>query len=530
MESGIKGLGVRTTAIAAFAVASLITLSACASGSPEPTSTETESSVAARGDVVRMAFAPPSSLDPSKATNGVPSTYMLLAYAGLIEFGEDGSLVPGLAASWEYVDDANKVFELTLKPDLVFADGTSIDADAVVASLEHFRDSPAPQAPGLANTTIEAVDGLTVRITSSVPNPSLAAILSPNTLAGAIISPAGLANPDALGTQTFGAGPYVLNLDETITGDNYFYDVNPNYWNAENIHYDHFQIKAIPTVAAQYQALQNDEVDIVRINDALLGEQAKAAGFQLVGHDAAWGVDGIQILDQGGVSCPALGNEQVRQAANYAIDRKTIVSSIYGDLGQPTSGFTHKNWLGYSEAADTYYTYDPKKAQELLAESGVADPSFTLSFWDDGGTTSQAIQAMAQNLEAVGIHVDLKPAANLGELFGGIYSGAVCATQFPMTSFDPFMFWGQTWQLGAGFNPFDTNDPEVVKLFDTAAAAPAAEQQDAWAAGFQRLVERGWDIPLVRMGIQYIISDKLDDPQAYPISALLNFTSLKPKA
>ena len=57
----------------------------------------------------------------------------------------------------------------------------------------------------------------------------------------------------------------------------------------------------------------------------------------------------------------------VRQAINYAIDRDNIVSVCYEGEAEVNSNMCAKSRFGYSED-QPQYTYDPEKAQELLAE------------------------------------------------------------------------------------------------------------------------------------------------------------------
>ena len=74
---------------------------------------------------------------------------------------------------------------------------------------------------------------------------------------------------------------------------------------------------------------------------------------------------------------------RVRQAMHYALDMDKIIET--GMLGNatPATSFLPETYPNYNEAS-TVYSYDPEKAEELLAEAGVDDLSITLLTTDTG--------------------------------------------------------------------------------------------------------------------------------------------------
>ncbi len=67
---------------------------------------------------------------------------------------------------------------------------------------------------------------------------------------------------------------------------------------------------------------------------------------------------------------PPFNNPKVVQAVNYAIDRKTILKTIFGNIGKVSYQAFPRGYVGYSEAAANLYPYDPAKAKALLAAAG----------------------------------------------------------------------------------------------------------------------------------------------------------------
>ncbi len=67
----------------------------------------------------------------------------------------------------------------------------------------------------------------------------------------------------------------------------------------------------------------------------------------------------------------ALKHKAVRQAINYAIDRKKIVTYFKNGIGIPaTGGFTALGLEGFDTLAPYGYHYNPKKAAQLLKDAG----------------------------------------------------------------------------------------------------------------------------------------------------------------
>src|SRR5436190_21951384 len=78
-----------------------------------------------------------TSLDPTKyATSaGIAPEFGDLAYDGLFHAAPNGKVVPQLATKWRYLTTGrgpNKDFELTLRHNARFSDGTRLTAAAVV--------------------------------------------------------------------------------------------------------------------------------------------------------------------------------------------------------------------------------------------------------------------------------------------------------------------------------------------------------------------------------------------------------------
>ena len=85
-----------------------------------------------------MVLEPPN-LDP---TGGAAAAIDEVVYAnifeGLTRFGPDGAVLPGLAESWEVSDDG-LTYTFHLRAGVTFHDGTTMDAEDVVFTLDRAR-------------------------------------------------------------------------------------------------------------------------------------------------------------------------------------------------------------------------------------------------------------------------------------------------------------------------------------------------------------------------------------------------------
>src|SRR4051812_43286958 len=316
----------------------------------------------------------PASLDPATGANE-NSDYFDLAYDPLIVQAPDGSFKPGLATSWKY-GAGNKSFSITLRDGVKFSDGTPLDAQAVKTWLDHAMKLPGGRAPTyLSNLqTVTVKDPQNVELKFKAPTPLLELTLSQRLEMGMVASPKAVA-AKTLATQTAGAGPYMLDKAQSVTGDHYTYVANPNYWNKPAVHYKSVVLKKIDNPTAALQALKTGQVQVVKDQPVTSIDAAKRAGLTSVAPETL--IMGLSLLDRDGKLSKPLGDVRVRQAINYAIDRKAVANVIGAGHGRPTAQMAVPGDDSYDEALDQQYPFDQAKAKELLSQAGYAK-GFTL--------------------------------------------------------------------------------------------------------------------------------------------------------
>lgn len=463
---------------------------------------------------------PPATLDPAKDPHW--NDMLALAYDVLIYQSPDGTLQPQLATSWEYVGEGNTTFEMSLRPDITFDDGTPFDAEAVKANIE-YRQDPAVGSQSAAQlaavSEVEVVDELTVRIQLATPNPLLPSLFTQGG-AGAMISPAALADPAGLATQTFGVGRYELDANRTVHGDHYTFVPNADYWNPDDVHWDEVVVSFLPEESAALASLQAGQLDAGMATSATV-DAGRAAGLSAAGPGFPI-IAGLSIWDRAGEVTPALGDVRVRQALNYAIDREAIASALVGDSGRPTDQLSAPDHSGWND--EGFYPYDPDRARELLAEAGYAD-GFTLPVRTFTG--EQMTQAIADNLADVGVVLDLNADQQMDQAddagnreYGAGFLGWGISPPVQMATY--------FWLPDALNNPTDSLDETLVDLQEQALVADEETLDELNAQILARVAELAWFLPVYLQGESILYDGDVVEVPWVNFQSVPTVTELRP--
>lgn len=491
--------------IAATALTGALALGGCAGGGG-----------GGGGDDLTIAFsADPASLDPASSANGNTSGwYVQLAYQSLLTVDENGELAPGLADKWEYLDDDFRTFQVTLRDGAKFADGTAITADDVVATIEHFRTGRGPVVQSWKHIEADAVSETEVLFTSSESNALIGTLLTPKYMAGNVISPAGLDNPDLLLSETHGAGPYTLDTANSIEGDHYTYVPNENYYDQSQIKWENVTIRVMPNSTSQAQALKTGQIDIMLGDKSVLPELQSEENISETSN--AVFSNAIWLLDREGTLDPALADVRVRQALSYALDRDAITAAAYGDYGYGDSepATPGDASYGYDEELTDYYDYDPDRARELLDDAGYSD-GFDLSITYKGHQPASKVmvEAAAAQWEEIGVNVELVPATDTGDWVNMMATKEVAAAQHD-NSGKPILMWiPALLDENAGINPFGAVDDNIEKASDELAAAGADEDGEASRHLVKVLMEQAVIVAISQVDEVYFYNeDVLEKP------------------
>ncbi len=351
-----------------------------------------------KGGILRVA-APtnPTTLDPATGSGGSDHVFLYTMFDTLVAF-DYATLEPrpGLALSWSYADPLTLV--LTLRPGVVFHDGTPCDAEAVKFNLDRNREDPRSNVkPDLATVTSVEVSGpLQVTMKLNQPDTALPLILSDR--AGMMSSPTAV---KALGKdhdrKPVGAGPWKLvswedNEKITVTR-------HEKYWDPERPYLDGIELTIIQEVNTGLRSViagQNDFVYFLSPQQKAVIDRAKnlisVAGPTLYC---------VQLYINFGRK--PMDDVRVRQALNFAIDREEFNKATMAGLSEPATLSLPKSHWAYDPEMAKAYPYDPDKARKLLAEAGYPNGlDLNIAVYSDQRSL-QRLEVVIEQLRKVGI-------------------------------------------------------------------------------------------------------------------------------
>jgi len=403
------------------------------------------------GTVVFGASADPTSLDPAFISDGESIRITNQIYEGLVRT-KAGSvdIEPSLAKSWTASED-KKSFTFELQQGVKFHDGTPFNAAAVCFNFDRwynfkgllqsdavsyywvsfFGGFSDKKKPSLYQSC-EAVDEDTVTINLTSSSASFVAALSQS--AFSISSPDALKKYDAdkvsgsadapkfdgsyglqhpTGTGAFKFESYAAN-DKTVIAR---YD---EYW-GQKATLDKVIFRTIADLAARRQALEAGEIqgyDNADPNDV----EALRAGYQVL-QRPAFNVAYVGFSQKH----KPLDNPKIRQAIAHALNRDALIKAKYPPGSEVAHQFMPPEVEGYNESV-TKYDYNVDKAKQLIAESGVSNP--TIEFWYPTAVSRPYMpdpvanfQAFKADLEKAGFKVVPKSAPWSPDYLNAVHGG-----------------------------------------------------------------------------------------------------------
>jgi peptide/nickel transport system substrate-binding protein len=343
----------------------------------------------------------PASLDPAVGTAAAASSMAQLhLYDALVAYeGPSMKLVGKLAESWRLVDDST--WEFNLRQGVRFHNGDPFTAEDVRYSFGLYKDEKAARRINLeAVTGWEVLDPSTIRLRTAGPSPGLLA-----NLASLTIMPRGAreqAGADAFGERPIGTGPY--RFVEFARGQRLVLEANTDYWRGKPTP-PRLVLRPITDPATRAAELKTGSAQVVAAPALAQLKELQGGGTEVLPLKG-----GRLIMLPFNTTAAPFDDPRVRQAANYAVDRQAILTSILEGYGELLHGPFASAWQGYDPALQPY-PYDPAKARQLLAEAGYPN-GFETTFSVSNGAfvkDREIAEVIASQLAQVGIKVQLVP-------------------------------------------------------------------------------------------------------------------------
>ena len=349
-------------------------------------------------------------------------------YSRLVEFERGTTKIePGLASSWDATEDGLS-FTFHLRKGVKwqttknFKPTRDFNADDVIFSFDRQSNKDNPwfkvtsdnhsyyndmDMPALVKA-IDKVDDYTVKFTLNAPEAPFIANMAMDF--ASIISKeyadqlmkAG--TPEKMDQEPVGTGPFQLEAyqkDAVIR-----FKAFQEGWRGKQA-IDTLVFAITPDASVRYAKLKANECQIMPYpNPADVAEMKKNPD--------------LKVLEQPGLNVGYLAfnttkkpfdDKRVRQAINYAIDKKAILEAVYPGVGIAAKNPIPPSMWSYNDDVKDY-PYDPAKAKQLLAEAGLTNGFETDLWWMPvqrpyNPNAKRIAELMQADLEKVGIKAKL---------------------------------------------------------------------------------------------------------------------------
>jgi len=315
---------------------------------------------------------------------------------GLLGITPDGKFVPDAAESWQISPDA-LLYTFKLRKNVLFHDGTKVDAAAVKFSVDRIMD---PATRSSMRTyyehlhSVEVLDPYTVQIRLKEPYGFTLHMLAAYRMGLVFYSPTATqkytledrksGKPEAV----VGCGPF--RLVEWVKGSHLVMDRFDKYYDQGFPYLDRVVIRVIKDPVTQMAAFKAGEIDFITDFSPEHVEMLKTQNPRaqvMTGKETTPMVAMMKItgpkdakpMSKDRAPHPIFSDIRVRKAIGcYGIDRKEIVRIAFKGQATPWVGIIPP---GTPDTVDVTHLcpYDPAKAKALLAEAGYG-PQKILTF------------------------------------------------------------------------------------------------------------------------------------------------------
>lgn len=463
---------------------------------------DTGQSEAGKGNqLVIGQIAEPKSMDPAADTAVNDFRILVNMYDGLVTYAPDSmEIKPALATEWDVSDDGT-VYTFKLREGVKFHDGTPFNAEAVKFNFDRMLVEGAPGSDTgpfpLAQQffgevkNVEVVDDLTVRFTlKNAFAPFLSNLAYPT---GLIVSPTAVKEHG----KDFGknpAGTGAFKFDSWKPNQRVVLTANKDYWNGAP-KTNTVVFRPLPEASTRIAALQSGDADLIVEVPADNLDQLKSDPNTTVQTEAG---PHLWFLILNAKEGP-FKDKRVRQAANYALDKQSIVENVLLGTGSVAKGPIAPAFGSAYDDSIEGYPYDPEKAKQLLKEAGYADGADVTFYVTNSGSGMLEPKAMGEAIQSqlsdVGFRVKIETFewnTFLDRVNAGLAGKADMAEMAWMTN-DPgtlpyLTLRTESFPDKSGFNSGYYSNPKVDELLEQIQATPDQDERDRLFKDLQQIV------------------------------------------
>jgi peptide/nickel transport system substrate-binding protein len=306
---------------------------------------------------------------------------------------------PSLATSWKALTDTQ--WEFKIRKGVKFHNGETLTPEDVKYSFDRVIDQTkkSPQYGNIrAIKEVRVVNAETVHIITDKPFPLL--------LERLVFFPiVPKKHVEAVGDQAFGStspvgtGPWKFvewKRDQLIRLEAF-----DQHWRGKAA-FKNLIFRAVPEVATQVAEIKTGGVDLIREVSADIVPELKTHPLAYISSTPILRVHWIAF----DMRVAPFDKKGVRQAANYAIDKDSIIQKLMSGLGRQVATTVQPLAFGFDPDVKPY-PFDQKKAKELLAQAGYPN-GVDITLHSSSVANRPQFEALCQMLTEVGIRATPK--------------------------------------------------------------------------------------------------------------------------
>ena len=310
---------------------------------------------------LRMEIVSYDTINPLISNNRNVQEITKLIFEPLLQLDENYKLQPCLATEWAKSGDTSYI--LKLRSNVKWQDGTSFTAQDVKYTIETLKQINSIYSYNVQHiASVDIIDNYSIRINLDTIIPFFEYNLIFPIVSSTYFAGQDIQNTDKNATP-IGTGMYKIESNSTST---VVLKKNPSWWNIseKNAKVDTINVNKYSSMGEAYNAFKLGNIDILTTENINIEDNIGTIGYnkkEFYGreHDFI----ALNTYDN------FLSRWEVRKAISYAIDKSSIVTSVYGGKYYTADNpLDYGNWTFEQGSSST--GYNPDQAKQVLIDGG----------------------------------------------------------------------------------------------------------------------------------------------------------------
>ncbi|NSV38590.1 peptide ABC transporter substrate-binding protein [Enterococcus faecalis] len=419
----------------------LLALTACQTG----TGNSADSNKAAEQKIAISSEAAISTMEPHTAGDTTSTLVMNQVYEGLYVLGKEDELELGVAAEEPAISEDETVYTFKIREDAKWSNDDPVTANDFVYAWQQVASPKsgsihqalffdviknakeiALEGADVNTLGVKALDDKTLEITLERPTPYLKSLLSFPVLFPQnekYIKEQG----DKYATDAehlIYNGPFKLKEWDNASSDDWTYEKNDTYWDAEKVKLTEAKVSVIKSPTTAVNLFDSNELDVVnKLSGEFIPGYVDNPAFLSIPQFVTYFLKMNSVRD--GKENPALANNNIRKALAQAFDKESFVKEVLQDQSTATDQVISPGQTIAPDGTDftklaakknNYLTYDTAKAKEFWekGKKEIGLDKIKLEFLtDDTDSAKKAAEffqfQLEENLDGLEVNVTQVP-------------------------------------------------------------------------------------------------------------------------